>query len=57
MRGATLPFPQYVFMAWHKVKHWDKFTLIIAGHTTQNEEFEGEGDLSPLGYFFTDNLT
>jgi hypothetical protein len=25
MRGATPPFPQYVFMAWHLVKHKDNF--------------------------------
>jgi hypothetical protein len=27
MRGAILPFPQYVFMAWCLVKHRDNFTL------------------------------
>jgi hypothetical protein len=27
MRGATLPLPQYAFMAWCLVKHRDNFTL------------------------------
>jgi hypothetical protein len=27
MRGATLPLPQYAFMAWYLVKHRDNFTF------------------------------
>jgi hypothetical protein len=27
MSGAVPPFPQYVFMAWCLVKHWDNFTF------------------------------
>jgi len=27
MRGATLPVPQYVFVAWCLVKHRDSFTF------------------------------
>jgi hypothetical protein len=29
MRGAILPLPQYVFMAWCLVKHRDNFTLYL----------------------------
>jgi hypothetical protein len=28
MRGAIPPLPQYVFMAWCLVKHWDSFTFL-----------------------------
>jgi hypothetical protein len=30
MRGAVLPLPQCVFMAWCLVKHRDNFTLIFS---------------------------
>jgi hypothetical protein len=29
MRGAVLPLPQYVFIAWSLVKHRDNFTFIF----------------------------
>jgi hypothetical protein len=32
--GAIPPFPQYVFMAWWLVKHWDNSTFYLYLYTT-----------------------
>jgi hypothetical protein len=37
MRGAILPLPQYVFMAWCLVKHRDNFTFIITSYLRISE--------------------
>jgi hypothetical protein len=44
MRGAILPFPQYVFLAWCLVKHRDNFTFFTfttftTGPTEQGHSF------------------
>jgi hypothetical protein len=31
MHGAIPPLPQYAFMAWCLVKHWDNFTRMCFG--------------------------
>jgi len=32
MNGAIPPLPQYVFMEWYLVKHWDNFTFTFTFH-------------------------
>jgi hypothetical protein len=38
MRGAILPFPQYIFMAWCLVKHRDNFTFTFRQATRKERK-------------------